>query len=97
MADQTPQSVECPKCGHSFSATQAFEEHIAFEAQKLAAVTTSQVEKQYEEKLEKARRADTEQLDEKAAEKAEELMSSFNSDLIEEKKKIFSNIKLRKN
>ena len=64
-----------------------FEEHIALEAQKLAAATASKLEKQYEQKLEEVRLDDAKELDEKVAEKAEELMSSFNKDLIEEKKK----------
>ena len=68
MADQqTAQSIECPKCGHNFSATQAFEEHIALEAQKLAATTASKLEKQYEQKLKEVRLADAKELDEKAA------------------------------
>ena len=87
MVDQTSQIIECPDCGHKFSATQAFEEHIHLEAQKIADISTSRVEKEFKQKLEEARLAGAKQLDEKAAEKAAELMSSYSDDLADEKKK----------
>ena len=87
MVDQTSQIIECPDCGHKFSATQAFEEHIHLEAQKIADISTSKAEKEFKQKLEEARLADAKQLDEKAAEKAAELMSSYSDELADEKKK----------
>ena len=45
MVDQTPQIIECPDCGHKFSATQAFEDHIHVEAQKIADISTSKAKK----------------------------------------------------
>ncbi|MDC0900007.1 DUF2130 domain-containing protein [Paracoccaceae bacterium] len=87
MVDQSSQTIECPKCGHNFSATQAFEEHIELEAQKIAKIKTSKAEKKYVEELEKARKADAEKFDEKAASVAKEMMSSFTDDLSAEKKK----------
>ena len=56
MVNQSPQTIECPKCGHSFSATQAFEEHIEQEAQKIADIKTSEAEKKFAEELEKLRK-----------------------------------------
>ena len=79
MVDQTSQIIECPDCGHKFSATQAFEEHIHLEAQKIADISTSKAEKEFKQKLE-ARLADAKP-DEKAAEKAAELMSSYSDEL----------------
>ena len=87
MADQAPQTIECPKCRHKFSATQAFEEHIELEARKIAEIKASKAEKHFEEELVKARQEDARKLDAKAASMAEEMMSSYIENLSEEKKK----------
>ena len=92
MADQAPQTIECPKCRHKFSATQAFEEHIELEARKIAEIKASKAEKHFEEELVKARQEDARKLDAKAASMAEEMMSSYTENLSEEKD-LFFNIK----
>ena len=96
MVDKTSQIIECPDCGHKFSATQAFEEHIHLEAQKIADISTSKAKKEFKQKLEEARLADAKQLDEKAAEKAAELMSSYSDELADEKKATQLSLELQK-
>ena len=48
-AEQTKtENIECPECGHSFSANQAFEDHIEKEAELIAERKISEVTKKYE-------------------------------------------------
>ena len=58
------ENIECPECGHSFSANQAFEDHIEKEAELIAERKISDVAKKYESKLQEASNFTEEQIEE---------------------------------
>ena len=75
----TTENIECPQCGHSFAANQAFKDHIQREAELLTEKKVSEINKKHQSELQVARNAE-QQVEERAQQISLEKMDSYLSE-----------------
>ena len=81
------ENIECPKCGHSFSATKAFEDHILSEAKVMADVEIAKAAEKHKDALKLAKNASDQKIEERAQEISAEKTDEYLSEARQAKKK----------
>ena len=82
----TTENIECPQCGHSFAANQAFKDHIQREAELLIEKKVSEINKKHQSELQVARNLTEQQVEERAQQISLEKMDSYLSETRRAKK-----------
>ena len=62
----TTENIECPQCGHSFAANQAFQDHILSEAKVLADREIAKAAEKHKDELKLARNATDQEIEQRA-------------------------------
>ena len=82
----TTENIECPQCGHSFAANQAFKDHIQREAELLTEKKVSEINKKHQSELQAAHNLTEQQVEERAQQISLEKMDSYLSETRRAKK-----------
>ena len=80
----TTENIECPQCGHSFAANQAFKDHIQREAELLIEKKVSEINKKHQSELQVARNLTEEQVED-VQQISFEKMDSYLSEFVQER------------